>query len=131
MTIIRFQNQPTMNKALAFNNQDGTTSDIRANIYRNENNFAIELAVPGYCKEDFSIEIEEQLLTISAAEKAQELGDEKFLRREFAVQGVNKSFKVPKSIDVDNISAEYNNGILLVKLPMLKDVKIKKEIAIS
>ena len=131
MTIIRFQNHPAMNKAMAFNNPDSTAYDIPANIYRNEKNFVIELAAPGYCKEDFSINIEEQLLTISAEEKANENGDEKFLRREFALQGINKNFKVPKTVDVDNISAGYTKGILSVELPLLKDVKIKKEIAIS
>lgn len=131
MTIIRFQNQPAMNKAMAFNNPDSTNYDIPANIYRNEKNFVIELAAPGYCKEDFTINIEEQLLTISAEEKAHETDGERFLRREFGMQGINKSFKVPKTIDVDNISARYNKGILSVELPLLKDVKIKKEIAIS
>ena len=131
MTIIRFQNQPALNKAMAFNNPDNAAYDIPANIYRNETNFVIELAAPGYCKEDFTINVEEQLLSISAEEKAHEKEDERFLRREFAMQGINKSFKVPKSVDVDNISAGYNKGILSVELPLLKDVKIKKEISIS
>ena len=133
MTMIRFHNQPSMNNVLSgiFNNPDSSTSSIRANIYGNENTFVIELAAPGYSKEDFSINIEEQLLTISAQEKEHEMGDEKFLRREFAIQGVNKSFKVPKTVDIENISAEYTNGILSVKLPVIKDAKIKKEIAIS
>lgn len=131
MTIIRFQNQPTMSKAMAFRNPDSTAYDIPANIYRNENNFVIELAAPGYSKEDFSISIEEQLLTISAEEKMRESDDEKILRREFSTQGVNKSFKVPKTVDADNIQAGYNKGILSVELPLLKNVKLKKEIAIS
>ena len=133
MTMIRFHNQPAMSNALAgiFNNPDSSTSNIRANIYRNENTFVIELAAPGYSKEDFSINIEEQLLTISAEAKEHEMSDERFLRREFAFQGISKSFKVPKTIDVENISAGYNNGILSVKLPVIKDVVIKKEIAIS
>ena len=131
MTIIRFQNHPAMNKTMSFNNPEGTVNDIPANIYKNENNFVIELAAPGYSKEDFSINIEEQLLTVSAEEKARETDDEKFLRREFAMQGISKTFKVPKTVDVDNISAGYDKGILSVELPMLKDVKIKKEIAIS
>ena len=131
MTIIRFQNHPAMNKAMAFNNPEGTVNDIPANIYKNESHFVIELAAPGYSKEDFSINIEEQLLTVSAEEKVRETDDEKFLRREFAMQGISKTFKVPKTVDVDNISAGYDKGILSVELPMLKDVKIKKEIAIS
>ncbi len=131
MTIIRFQNQPAMNKAMAYNNPDSRANEIPANIYRNEKNFVIELVAPGYSKEDFSINLEDQLLTISAEEKAHETGEERFLRREFAMQGINKSFKVPKTVDVDNISAVYNKGILSVELPVLKDAKIKKEIAIS
>lgn len=132
MTMIRFHNHPTMSNALSgiFTNPE-STSNIRANIYGNDHTFTIELAAPGYSKEDFSISMEEQLLTISAQEKEHEMGDDKFLRREFAIQGISKSFRVPKTVDIENISAEYNNGILSVKLPLIKDAKIKKEIAIS
>lgn len=133
MTMIRFHNQPALNQVLTgiFNNPENTTSNTRANIYRNENNFVIELAAPGYSKEDFSINLEEQLLTISAEEKEHEIGDDKFLRREFTMEGISKSFRVPKTVDVENISAAYNNGILSVTLPVVNEAKIKKEIAIS
>lgn len=133
MTMIRFHNHPVINSALSgvFNNPDNTVSCTRANIYRDEDTFVIELAAPGYSKEDFSINIEEQLLVISAQEKEHAMSDEKFLRQEFTIQGINKSFKVPKSVDVENISAAYNNGILSVKLPVNQEAKIKKEIVIS
>ena len=133
MNMIRFHNHPAMNQVLTgiFNNPENSTSNTRANIYGNENSFVIELAAPGYSKEDFSINLEEQLLTISAEEKEHEIGDDKFLRREFTMQGISKSFRVPKTVDVENISAAYNNGILSVTLPVVNEAKIKKEIAIS
>ena len=133
MNMIRFHNHPAMNQVLTgiFNNPENSTSNTRANIYGNENSFVIELAAPGYSKEDFSINLEEQLLTISAEEKEHEIGDDKFLRREFTMEGISKSFRVPKTVDVENISAAYNNGILSVTLPVVNEAKIKKEIAIS
>lgn len=135
MTMIRFNNHPSMNNVLEgiFNNpvNQGRACSIPANIYEAEDAFVIELAAPGYSKENFNISIEEQTLRISSEEMKHEIEDEKFLRKEFEMRGVNKNFALPKTVDVESISAQYNNGILSVKLPLLKDVKIKKEIVIS
>jgi HSP20 family protein len=133
--MIRFHNHPAMSNVLEgiFNNpvNQGRACGIPANIYEDENAFVIELSAPGYSKENFNISIEEQTLRISSEAKEHEIDDEKFLRREFEMGIINKSFALPKTVDVDNISAQYNNGILSVKLPLLKDAKIKKEIALS
>ncbi len=135
MTMIRFHNHPAMNNVLEgiFNNpvNQGRACNIPANIYEDENAFVIELAAPGYSKESFNISIEEQTLRVSSEVKEHEINDEKFLRKEFELRGVSKNFALPKTVDVENISALYNNGILSVKLPLLKDAKIKKEITIS
>ncbi|PKP49460.1 MAG: heat-shock protein Hsp20 [Bacteroidetes bacterium HGW-Bacteroidetes-11] len=102
-----------------------------ANIFENENAFVIELAVPGYSKENFSITLDQQILKISADAKQHQIDDEKFLRKEFGLNGINRSFVLPKTVDTDNISADFSNGILSIRLPLLKDANIKKEIAIS
>lgn len=135
MTMIRLHNHPTMNNVLEgiFNNpvNQSRACNIPANIYEDENAFVLELVAPGYIKENFNISIEEQMLKITADEMKHEIADEKFLRKEFETRGINKSFALPKTVDVENISAQYTNGILSIKLPLLKDAKIKKEISIS
>ncbi|HLO91436.1 MAG: Hsp20/alpha crystallin family protein [Chloroflexota bacterium] len=103
-----------------------------ANIYDNENSFVIEMSAPGFNKEDFKINIEQQTLNISAETKQEnEVQDEKFLRREFSKNNVSRSFILPKTVDLDSISADYTNGILKITLPRREDAVIKKEIAIQ
>lgn len=135
MTMIRFHNHPAMSNVMEnfFNNpgRSNHATATPANIYENENSFVIELAVPGYSKEDFSITLDQQILKISAEAKQHQINDEKFLRKEFGLNGINRSFALPKTVDTDSISADFNNGILSIRLPLLKDANIKKEIAIS
>lgn len=135
MTMIRFYNQPATRNVM--DNFFGTpanqsrTGNTPSNIYEHENAFVIELAVPGYSKENFSITLEQQMLTIAAEEKQHEITDDKFFRREFGLKGVNRSYALPKTVDTDNITADYNQGILSVRVPLLKEARIKKEIVIS
>jgi HSP20 family protein len=135
MTMIRFHNHPAMGNVMEnfFNNptRPSHATVTPANIFENENAFVIELAVPGYSKENFSITLDQQILKISADAKQHQIDDEKFLRKEFGLNGINRSFVLPKTVDTDNISADFSNGILSIRLPLLKDANIKKEIAIS
>lgn len=109
-------------------------SDPSANILENADNFQLELAAPGMNKEDFKIQLENNILTISA-----ELEDEKreegknYTRKEFYYGSFSRSFTLPKSVDLDKIQADYVNGVLKVTLPKKEEAKLemKKEIKIS
>ena len=74
---------------------------------------------PGFNKEDISLDLKENTLTISAVHKDQsEEKDEKngYVRRERKIGSFSRSFDV-SGIDVSKIDAEYTNGILLLHLP--------------
>jgi len=109
-------------------------SDPAANIMEHPDSFELNLAAPGLKKEDFKISLDNNVLTISS-----ELEDEKheegknFTRKEFFYGSFSRSFTLPKSINIDKINAEYENGILKVMLPKKDEAKvdIKKEIKIS
>ena len=135
MTLIRFHNHPAMDNTYGqfFGNpsRTGNSCNPPANIYEQDNAFFIELAVPGYLKEDFNINLEQQVLSISAAEKNRESENEKYLRREFGAGEISKRFVLPKTVDNDNIKADYQNGILKIHIPVKKEVKLSREIAIS
>ncbi|PKP00702.1 MAG: hypothetical protein CVU14_07160 [Bacteroidetes bacterium HGW-Bacteroidetes-9] len=135
MTLVRFNTQPTFSNVLdqLFYNPEQKKGNCApsVNIYNQESSFVIELAVPGYAKEDFNISLEQQTLKISAEAKENEITDDKFLRREFTLSGVNRSFALPKNIDIENISADFSNGILKVTLPRKQETIVKKEISIS
>ncbi|MDR2956383.1 MAG: Hsp20 family protein [Prevotella sp.] len=102
------------------------------NISENEKEYIVELSVPGFKKEDINIEVEKNILKISAQsemkneEKDQ---DQKVLRREFKKSSFTRSFSIPENIDIENIMANQEDGVLRVILPKQLDKeedKIKK-----
>ncbi len=105
------------------------------NIKENDENFEIELAVPGFNKKDFEITIENGILHISAEKKVEnEEIDENFTRKEFSYNSFTRSFTLPDNVDVeDKINAKYKNGILKLTLVKLHEdeIKHKKVIEIS
>ncbi len=102
-----------------FGGMDNYKNDVPAvNIKENEKNFELELAVPGRKKEDFHIEVDENVLTISSESKKEEnVTEENYTRREFAYSSFKRAFTLPETIDEGNIKANYDNGILKFTLP--------------
>jgi HSP20 family protein len=103
------------------------------NIIENDDDFLIELSVPGLKKDDFNIKLDNQLLTISREiEEKKEEKNDKYTRREFVYGNFSRSFTLPKSINFDDISADYDEGILKVSLPKKEEeAKLSREIKIS
>jgi HSP20 family protein len=107
------------------------------NIKENLSTFAIELAVPGLKKEDFSIEVDENVLKISAEvknEKESETVHEntKYTRKEFNYSSFSRSFTLPDSVNFENINAAYNNGLLCITVAKKEPQKeIKRMVEIS
>ncbi|MDI9257379.1 MULTISPECIES: Hsp20/alpha crystallin family protein [Flavobacterium] len=90
------------------------------NIKETDVDFSLELAVPGKSKEDFSIEIDHNVLTISSETKTEnEQKDEKgrYTRREFSYASFRRAFTLPESVNTENINATYENGVLKINLP--------------
>lgn len=101
------------------------------NIKEKEMSYCIELMAPGLEKSDFNIELENDLLTISykkSEEKTEET--EKFIKREFATRSFSRSFTVNEKLNVENIQAKYENGILVVEIPKA-ELKSKETKTIS
>lgn len=92
------------------------------NIRENEKDFSIEVAAPGMKKEDFNIDVNEGMLTISS-EKEEEKKDEQenFTRREYNYSSFSRSFRLPESVKEDDIKASYKDGVLHVIVPKGKE----------
>lgn len=91
------------------------------NVTENKNEFKVEVAAPGFKKEDFNLEIKNGYLTINGETKAEEeKKDEQFTRREFRFNSFSRSFSLPENVKETDIKARYNDGILLVTLPKTK-----------
>jgi len=109
-------------------------SDPAANIIENSDSFQLEIAAPGMAKDDFKINLENNILTISAEIEDQKREEGKlYSRKEFYYGSFSRSFTLPKTINLDNIKADYENGILKINLPKKDEAKveIKKEIRIG
>ena len=89
-----------------------------ANIIEADDHFDIELAAPGKKKSDFTIELDEGVLTISSETETKSSEKESsFTRKEFGYSSFKRSFNIPETVSADKISANYKEGILTVSLP--------------
>jgi HSP20 family protein len=130
MSLIKFKNQPSHWGAFDHFFNDffegefnpgkitRTASVPAANIIEKENGYHVELAAPGMTKNDFKIELNEDLLTIRT-EKSEnkEEKNERFTKREFNYTSFVRSFRIPENVDVEKINARYENGILQLEIP--------------
>lgn len=107
------------------NREHKVSSNQSVNILEDDNGFTIELMAPGFRKEDLHIEVVENLLKLSAKrELEKESEDRNYLRREFRLNSIEREFRLPENrIDEENISARFEDGILLVNLPKKEEVK--------
>ena len=90
-----------------------------ANLKENDEQMEIELVAPGMKKEDFKIEIENNLLSISCEkkeEKTEEDKKNKYTRKEFNYESFCRSFYLPSNVRKDEISATYKDGLLHVTI---------------
>ncbi len=104
------------------------------NVTENKNAFKLNVAAPGFKKEDFKLEARNGYLTISGeTSDEKEDKDEQFTRREYSFNSFSRSFSLPENIIGDDISAQYTDGVLKVTLPKKKveEEKPTKQIAIK
>jgi len=100
------------------------------NIIETQKGFELEVAAAGLAKEDYKIGLEGNVLTISSEARAKEESDREYLRREFVYGSFSRSFTLPKSIDSEKISADYQDGILRVSLPKREELTLTREIKV-
>jgi HSP20 family protein len=95
------------------------------NIVEHDDQFSLELAAPGFDKQDFSINVENNVLIIEGKResKTPENTAEKFTRREFRVEAFKRTFKLPETVNQEAITAVYTNGILNVGIPKKEEAK--------
>lgn len=103
------------------------------NVKETENDYVLEVVAPGFQKEDFKINLDNNTLTISAEKKEEtENKNEKFIRKEYKQQSFSRSFTIDENINADSISAKYVNGVLTLNLAKKQEVKPSvKEISIQ
>ena len=99
-----------------------------ANIVEHEGDFTIELATPGFKRENLGLNVKNGVLEITG--QVDQTGDvSNYARKEFEAQPFTKRFGLHESVDVNKVSAHYNDGVLSVTLPKREEEK-KREISI-
>ena len=94
------------------------------NIHETDEAFHLEMNAPGRNKEDFKVNVEENVLTIAFEKKEEKVNDAfKTIRREFSFESFKRSFNLGEEINADNIQAKYENGVLKLYLPKKPVVK--------
>jgi HSP20 family protein len=116
-----FQNIPTLFDSF-FGTDFGKSFDTfpSVNIKEGKDDYVVELAAPGFSKENFTIQVEKNVLTLSGKkedkkEEREEGG--KYQRQEFSYSSFERSFVLPEAVNEEKIDAEYKDGILMVKVP--------------
>ena len=93
------------------------------NVIESSDNFKIEVAAPGLTKKDININVEKDILTISAEREINQKEEEKYSRREFSYDNFKRTFQLPDTVDAANIKATFKNGILEVTLTKKEEAK--------
>ncbi|MBS1946328.1 MAG: Hsp20/alpha crystallin family protein [Bacteroidetes bacterium] len=95
-----------------------------ANIIEDKNGFNVSLAVPGMKKDDFTIDVNGNMLTISCeVEEKKEERDANYTRKEYNYSSFARSFTLPDEVNREKIEAHYENGVLKVALPKKEEAK--------
>lgn len=116
---------------------DGNFSNrqVPVNVKETERSYELELVAPGLKKEEFRVDISDDLLTISFEHKQENNEENKqsgYLRKEYRMQSFSRSFALGDMIKADEVSAQYRDGILYVTLPKKEEAqKLHKTIQIQ
>lgn len=96
---------------------------VPVNIHETKEGYHVELNAPGRNKEDFKVNLENGLLTISYEKKEEaENKDYKTIRKEFSYRSFKRSFSLDDKINAAGIQAKYENGVLKLYLPKKEEV---------
>src|SRR6476469_5430163 len=145
MALVKFNNLRTVANYSTFNDlfdnffkdsyiNDSALGKVPAvNISETEDKYEIELAAPGLKKEDFKVNLEKNVLKISAERKSETTEEnKKITRKEFSFSSFSRSFTLPEAADANNISGSYQDGILHVTIGKKEEAKVQsREIVLS
>jgi HSP20 family protein len=104
------------------------------NITENKDHYEVSLAVPGMKKDDFKIDVQGDVLTISSEKEENKTEKEKkFTRREYSYSSFSRSFNLPLEVNKEKIEARYENGVLILSLPFKAELRKEaaKQIAVK
>lgn len=98
----------------------------KVNIKESDDGYSMDIVVPGFKKTDFVIDLDNEILSVSAEVKTEEKHrDDHFTRKEFKLASFKRTFTLPETIEADKIEANYSDGILNLTIPKKEEAKPK------
>ena len=103
----------------------------KCDIYEKDNKYHVEMDIPGFNKEDISIDINDGYLTVEATKgEDKEEKDKNYIRRERTYGEIKRQFYVG-NVDTEKTKAEFKNGTLKIVIPKVEEKENKKLINID
>ena len=93
------------------------------NIVESNDGYRLELAVPGYKKEDFKINLDGHQLNISLETESDKAEGETYHRKEFNYSKFSRKYDLPEAADLDSVEAKYESGLLIVSINKKEEAK--------
>jgi HSP20 family protein len=110
-------------------------NNVPVNVRETDKDYQVELVAPGLKKENFHLNVSDDMLTISFEHKEEnnkENKEEGWLRKEYLMQSFDRSFNLDDTVDANKITAEYHDGILKLVLPKKEGArKVSRSIEIK
>ena len=103
----------------------------RANITKNDNGYGIELAAPGYSRDEFEMSVDNGQLTIGLGTTDTKEYKDRIVHREYQHQSFKRSFSLPEHANIESITAKYEAGILYVDVPVENKSCTKRMITVE
>jgi HSP20 family protein len=104
-----------------------------ANITEHPNDYLIELAAPGLLKEDFHVQLEDDILSVTVERNAKNIRKDGVVHREFSYDKFKRTFRLPENGRTEELNVTYEAGILRISIPKKEAglIRIKKMIAVA
>lgn len=115
-----------------FENIGTQNNAMKCDIYEKNDEYNIEVEIPGFDKSDVKIEVDKGYLTITAEKEfVEEQEEKKYIRKERSYGKYQRSFYLGENIDIDKVKAEFKNGVLKILVPKLEEINSKRQIEIE
>ena len=106
-------------------NISGAKGFAPVNVKETEQGYEMEVVAPGFEKDDFKVNLDDKMLTISAEKKSEtKETKDKQIRNEYQYRSFKRSFTMDEKVDATKIEASYINGVLILNLPKREEVKV-------
>lgn len=110
-----------------YTEEDETSKAVwapRVDLSETDDLYRIELDVPGMNREDLNISFQDNQLTVSGERREQQREeDSEYVRVERAFGHFYRTFRLPKTVNADDIEAHYENGVLTIEVPKAEESK--------